>query len=531
MDRRAFLKSVAGAGALTAAGVVATPAVSQRAAARALRFMPVADLANLDPIWSVHNISRNAGLLVWDTLYGADAKLQVQRQMVEAEEVSSDGLVWTFRLRSGLKFHDGEPVLAKDAVASITRWSARDPLGGMIKAIQNELTDIDDRTFKWVLKKPFPKMLLALGKINAPCCFVMPERIAKTDPFRPINEYIGSGPMRFLKDEWVAGSKAVFEKFPSYVPRQEPASWLAGGKRIVTDRIEWIVIPDPATAAAALQNGEVDWVETALPELVPLLRKNRNVVVDNADPLGSVAYLNMNQFVPPFNDVRARRAILMAIRQEDYMHAFVGDDDTRWKPMAGFFTPGTALYNEEGGDILKSPRNFDAAKQLLASTGYAGQPVTCLVAQDIASWKAWGEVTADMLKRLGINVNYAAVDVGTLVSRMAQKSPPAYGGWHLAPVANYGVEFIDPTKGRLSGNYALSGRPINAEVEAEIAAWYEAKSLDEEKVVARQLNKSAFDNVVYAPLGWYLFYHAWRKNVSGIVAGPATFFWGVSKAV
>jgi peptide/nickel transport system substrate-binding protein len=338
MDRRAFLKSVAGAGALSAAGGLATPAISQRAGARALRLVPIADLANFDPIWNVDVITRNAALLVWDTLYGVDAKLQPQRQMVEAEEVSPDGLVWTFQLRPGLKFHDGEPVLAKDAVASINRWSARDAMGGVIKVIQNELTAVDDRTFKWVLKKPFPKMLLALGKIGTPCCFVMPERIANTDPFRQISEYVGSGPMRFVKNEWVTGSKAVFEKFPDYVPRQEPASWLAGGKRIVTDRIEWIVIPDPATASAALQNGEVDWLEAPLPELVPLLKKNRNVVVDIADPLGSVAYLAMNHFLPPFNDVRARRAILMAISQEDYMHAYVGDDDSLWKPMAGFFT-------------------------------------------------------------------------------------------------------------------------------------------------------------------------------------------------
>ena len=117
-------------------------------------------------------------------------------------------------------------------------------------------------------------MLLALGKNNTPVAFVMPERIAKTDPFKQIGEYIGSGPMRFVKDEWVPGAKAVFEKFADYVPRQEPASWLAGGKQMLVDRIEWIVMPDPATASAALQNGEIDWWENPISDLVPLLRKN-----------------------------------------------------------------------------------------------------------------------------------------------------------------------------------------------------------------------------------------------------------------
>src|SRR5436853_5840211 len=237
MDRRTLLKAVAGAGTLAATGKLSAPAFAQGAAARTLRFVPQADLANFDPIWGTQYVVRNASAMVWDTLYGVDENLQPRRQMVEAEEVSTDGTTWTFRLRPGLKFHDGEPVLSKDVVASLTRWSARDPMGLMLKALQNELTAVDDRTFKWALKQPYPKMLLALGKNNSPCAFIMPERIAQTDPFKQITEYVGSGPMKFAKSKWVPGAKAVFEKFTDYVPRQEKASWLAGGKQILIDRV------------------------------------------------------------------------------------------------------------------------------------------------------------------------------------------------------------------------------------------------------------------------------------------------------
>jgi len=328
MDRRQFLKTAAGvvaAGPL-AAGGLAAPALSQGAAARTLRFVPQANLANFDPIWGTQYVVRNAAALVWDTLYGVDADLRPQRQMVEAEEQSEDGLVWTFRLREGLKFHDGEPVLARDAVASLKRWSARDPMGLMLRAIQNELVAVDDRTFRWSLKKPYPKMLFALGKNNSPCSFIMPERIAATDPFKQITDYVGSGPMRFVRNEWVPGAKAVFEKFADYVPRPEPASWLAGGKTMRVDRIEWVVMPDAATASAALQNGEIDWWENPISDLVPVLRQNRNINVAIADQLGNVGSFRMNHLYPPFNDVRARRAILMAMSQEDYMRALVGDD-------------------------------------------------------------------------------------------------------------------------------------------------------------------------------------------------------------
>src|SRR5215471_3773165 len=532
MNRRAFLKSAAGAGALAAAASLPTPAVSQRAAARVLRLVPHADLDNFDPIWSSAYIARNAGLLVWDMLYGMDATLNVQRQMVEAEEVSADGLVWTFRLRDALKFHDGEPVLARDAVASINRWAVRDTLGQTIKAIENELVALDARTFRWSLKKPYPKMLLALGKIITPCCFVMPARIAATDPFKQINEYVGSGPMRFVKHEWLPGARAVFEKFADYMPRSEPASWLAGGKEIISDRIEWITISDPSTAAAALQNGEVDWLELPLPDLVPALRKNRNITVDVQDRLGSIGTLFFNHLFPPFNDVRARRAFLMAMNQADYMRAYVGDDNM-WKPLPGFFPPGTPLYNEEGGEILKRPRDLDAAKRLLAESGYSGEPIISMAAQDLPHHKAWGDVTADLLRQLGIKVDYTAVDWGTVVARRGQKKPPGQGGWNMYVTAVSGADCTDPTNKflRADGSVAVSGWPTSAAVEAEVAAWYDAKTLDEEKVFARRLNKAALDHAIFAPLGSYLRYYAWRKSVTGIASGPLPFFWGVAKTV
>src|SRR3954467_3862598 len=401
MDRRTVLKGLAGVGSLAATGGLSMPALSQGAAARTLRFVPQANLANFDPIWGTQYVVRNAAALVWDTLYGVDAQLQPQRQMVESEEVSDDGLVWTFKLRPGLKFHDGEPVLSKDVVASLTRWSARDPMGLMLKAIQNELTAVDDRTFKWALKAPYPKMLLALGKNSTPCAFIMPERIAQTDPFKQIPDYIGSGPMKFAKGEWVPGAKAVFEKFTDYAPRQEKSSWLAGGKQMLVDRIEWVVIPDPATAAAALQNGEVDWWESPITDLVPSLKKNRNINVDIADPLGNIGSFRMNHLHPPFNDVKVRRAVLTALSQEDYMRALVGDDTALWKPLPGFFTPDTPLYTEEGGEILKGKRDLAAAKKLLAESGYSGQPVTCVVAQDQPITKAQGDVTAGSVEADG----------------------------------------------------------------------------------------------------------------------------------
>ena len=305
MHRRTVIKGLAASSALAAAGRLATPAIAQGASV--LKFVPQANLANFDPIWGTQYVVRNASQLVWDTLYGMDSKLAAQRQMVESEEVSEDGLTWSFRLREGLKFHDGEPVRAKDCVASIARWSERDAMGLMLKAIQKELVAVDDRSFKWVLAKPYPKMLLALGKVGTPCCFIMPERIAKTDPYKQIEEYIGSGPMKFVRADWKPGALAAFEKFKDYRGRSETSDWWAGSRAVSFERIEWVIMPDPATASAALQNVEVDWWESPVTDLVPVLKRNRSINVDIADPLGNIGSFRVNHLYPPFNNVKARR--------------------------------------------------------------------------------------------------------------------------------------------------------------------------------------------------------------------------------
>ncbi len=532
MDRRTFIKTGAGASIVAASGGLSAPALSQGAAAKTLRFVPQANLANFDPIWGTQYVVRNAAALVWDTLYGVDSTLTPQRQMAESEEVSADGLTWTFKLRPGLKFHDGTPVLAKDCVASLIRWSARDPMGLMIKAIQEEIVAVDDRTFRWKLTKPYPKMLLALGKNNSPCSFIMPERIAKTDPFQQISEYIGSGPMKFVRGEWVPGARAVFEKFADYVPRSEAASWLAGGKRMLVDRIEWVIMPDPATASAALQNGEIDWWENPIADLVPVLKRNRNIRADIGDPLGNIGAFRLNHLHPPFNDVRARRAILMALDQEEFMRAIVGSDDSLWKPLPGYFTPGTPLYTEAGGEILKGRRDIEGAKRLLAESGYKGEPVTMVVAQDQPVTKAQGDVANELLKRIGMNVDFVATDWGTTGQRRALKTPPSQGGWNIFFSWHAGADCTNPagyTAIRANGDRAWFGWPDVPAVETEVTAWFEAKNLDEEKAAIARLNKAALDNVVFVPPGFFLTYTAWRSNVTGITKGPLPFFWNVAK--
>ena len=257
-----------GAAAAGAAALLPRPGLAQTPNARVLRFVPIADLGVLDPIVTTTYITRNHGYLVWDTLYGLDEAVRPRPQMAEGHAVEEDERRVLIRLLPGLRFHDGEPVLARDCVSSVRRWGARDSLGQTLLAMTDSLEAPDNRTVLFSLRRPFPLLFDALAKTSPPGCFIMPERLARTDPAQPIREVVGSGPFRFLPDERVAGAHVAYARFEGYAPREDgEPSGTAGPKRAHFDRVEWRTVPDPATAAAALQAGEADWCEFPTPDL------------------------------------------------------------------------------------------------------------------------------------------------------------------------------------------------------------------------------------------------------------------------
>ncbi|MBV1795630.1 ABC transporter substrate-binding protein [Siccirubricoccus sp. G192] len=308
------------------------------ARARTLRFMPQAALAVLDPIFNPTTIVTTHGFCVFDTLYGADSRLRPRPQMAAGHQVSADGLEWTIRLRDGLRFHDGEPVRARDCIASIRRWAVRDGFGQVLARAVAEYTAPEDHSLRIRLHRPFPALADALAKPAASPCFIMPERLAGTPPDRPLTEMVGSGPWRFLPGEFVQGSQAAYARNEHYIPRDEPAEAAAGGKRVHFDRLELVWIPDGGTAVAALRTGEIDWIEYPLPDLVPVLQRDRGVTTQVYDPNGFLGFLRFNHLHPPFNDVRLRRAIRDVLAQPDYMAAVALPGD--WSECHAVFPCG-----------------------------------------------------------------------------------------------------------------------------------------------------------------------------------------------
>jgi peptide/nickel transport system substrate-binding protein len=372
-------------------------------------------------------------------------------------------------------------------------------------------------------------MLYALGVGN---CFIMPERVAKTDPFKQITDATGSGPFKFVKDEWVAGAKAVWTRNEHYVPRDEAADLYAGGKRVYVDRVEHIVMPDGATAAAALQTGEVDWVHVPLIDLVPMLKRSPGVTAAVYDPLGWLGIIRPNFLYPPFDNRKLLRAILPAIDQREFLAAVIGEQSDLGKLPAGFFTVGGAMANMAGMEALTGPRDVEKAKRLVAESGYKGEPVVLMSPTDQPALTQVTQVAREVFEKVGLNVKYDSMDWSTLVARRASREPPDKGGWNAFCTSWSGISVADPGGHfplRGNGAGAWFGWPSDPKMEAMRDSWFDAPDLAGQKKICEDIQAYAFEQVPFIPVAQWFYPTAFRNNVTDIVKSPTPLHWNLEK--
>ena len=511
---------------VAAALLAAAPAQSQSL----LRVAPETLSRILDPHFTTSFTTRDLGYLIYDTLFAVDENFEPKPQMVESFTVSPDKLVYTFVLRPGLKWHDGQPVTAADCVVSIRRWASRDSMGQTLAKFLASLEATDPHTIKLVLKEPYGLVLDSLAKVGAPVPFMMPERIAKTPGSEQVKEIIGSGPYKFRADLHEPGVKIVLEKFADYKPRSEPPSGLAGAKIAKLERIEWVSIPDNQTAINALLSGEVDMIEAPAHDLLSVLEKDRNVEIAVPDTLGLTYVLRFNWKQPPFNDVRYRRAAALALNQKDFLQAAIGDP-RYYKVCKAMFGCGTPLESSAGMEGVLESR-FDESRRLLKELGYDGTPVVVLQSTDVATLVNLAPVAKTLLERGGFKVNVQSMDWQTLVARRTKKDPIAQGGWNIAMTAASVVLLLDPVNNHYaeaSGDRAQFGWPLDEEIEKLRAAFVREPDPKKQLEIAEKVQARIVGEGVTVPLGQYVQPMARRKNVSGNVPSPVTVFWNVEK--
>ena len=513
-------------------GLLVAFALSLGGAAQAqttLRVVNHSDLKIIDPIWTTAYIVRNHGYMIYDTLFALDGNLEVKPQMVDKWSTSDDKLTWTFTLRDGLEFHDGTPVTAEDVVPSLKRWAVRDTLGQMLWTKVDEVKVVDAKTFQILLKAPTGIMLQALGKPSGNP-FIMPKRIAVTDPFKQIEDATGSGPFIFVKNEWRPGERTVYVKNFYYKPRSEPPSGLAGGKIAKVDRVEWVAMFDQQTAVNALIKGEIDMIETPQHDLFKILEADKNVELVNLNKWGNQYIFRFNQLHRPFDNAKIRQALLYAFNQKDFLDGVIGDP--KWyKTCKAMFMCDTPYASFKGFED-KFESNFNKARELLKEGGYDGMPVVLMHSADLYVLTNLAPVAKALMERAGMKVDMQSMDWRTLVGRRARKDFPNKGGWNAFLTSSASVDVVDPLANSFadaSGASAWFGWPKDDELVKLRTAFADETDAAKRKELAVAMQVRVSENPTHAFLGQWYAPVALRKNVTGNLESPVTIFWNIEK--
>ena len=513
---------------LAAAAVAVLVSVGPAPAQKTVRAVMHSDLKILDPIWTTAYIVRNHGYMIYDTLFAQDEKGEIKPQMVDKYDVSADKLTHTFTLRDGLVWHDGRPVTAEDCVASIKRWGAKDATGQKLMSFVGSIDAVDDKTFVIKLKEPTGLVLTALGKPSSNVPFMMPKRVAETDPNTQISDFTGSGPFVFKRDEWTPGDKTVYVKFDKYKPRPEPTSGLAGGKVAKVDRVEWRAISDHQQAINALLAGEIDYIEQPKHDLLPILKQDASIRLWDYNPLGNQYTFRPNHLQKPFDNPKVRQALWYAFNQKDYLEAVIGNPEY-FKVCKAMFVCGTPLASEKGMEgLLES--NFAKAREILNEAGYDGTPIVLMHSTDLDVLTNLAPVAKQHLEKAGFNVDMQSMDWQTLVARRAKKDPANAGGWHAFLTAWVAADMTNPISTSFlnsSCDKALFGWPCDPEMEELRDQFARETDPGKQKAIAEAVQVRATQWTPHIHLGQYYHPIAARNHLAGILTAPVPVFWNI----
>ncbi|WP_211880511.1 ABC transporter substrate-binding protein [Plastoroseomonas hellenica] len=513
-----------GRAAVLAAGLLGMPGV---APAANLTAVLEAEIVTLDPHYIGAYITRTFGYMVFDTLFAPDGQFNYRPQMVASHSVSDDRLTWTFTLRDGLAFHDGSPVTATDVIASLRRWATRAALGGRLMAVTASLEARDARTFVLVLREPYGLVIETLGTMASPTPFIMPERIARTPGTERITEIIGSGPFVYSQADHRPGDRMLLRRNPRYVPREEPADFLAGGKRVLIDALDIRVVPDGGTAAAALQAGEIDYMQYAPFDLLPSLERNRRITVQNfTGPHMFTGHYRLNHAAPPFDDPAIRRVLLRLVDQGEVMAGF-GLGERYARTCAAYFTCGGPNESTIGAEVLADP-SVDAAREALRRTRYANEPIVLMVASDLEAAKVSTDILADRMRRAGFNVDAQVTDWATLLARRARRE-----GWHIYGVHALNVDLGSPLTNSVINfncqNSGNSGFMCFPEMTALFDRFARAPTAEARRAIAGEIQGIVYGQGVAVPWGQFAQPAAWRSTLRNMIPSAIPLFWNVEK--
>ncbi|RVI99937.1 ABC transporter substrate-binding protein [Sinorhizobium medicae] len=487
------------------------------------------NLKIIDPIVTTSGDTLIHAYMIYDKLFEFDESGVPLPQLAEKVDISADNKSFTIKLRDGLKFSDGTPITSDDVIQSLTRWTSRDQTGQLLRARTKDLVKIDDNTLRIDLTESFD-VPSALAGITGNPAFIMPKRVASLPPTEALTDTVGSGPYQFDFSTWKPGQMRVYTKNSYYIPRDEAASFYAGRKEAVMDRIEFSYVPDPNTAMASMLTGKQDiWLDPPMANAVAL-RNNPNLKVVKGYSLQGLFVIN--HVVPPFDNVKAKQALTYLIDQKEINAIAVGDPEF-WHACYAFLTCSGTYGNESVYDGHRGPANVEKAKELFNEAGYDGQPVVILDPTDWPEAHARALYLAQQLREIGVKVDLQAMDWGTLTSRRTSKEPADKGGWNLFPNVMEGQPASSPLTHLMlasSCEKAWFGWPCDKQIEDLRASFIRTVDIDEKKKIADDLQARASAYLPFVMTGEYNVVMSYGLNIEGFIpSAPEPFFWNVRR--
>jgi peptide/nickel transport system substrate-binding protein len=449
-------------------------------------------------------------------LFSLDDDNTPQPQMVEDWTVSDDAKTWTFTLRDGLQFHDGSPVTSEEVVLSIARFNKKDKLGKLMDLVTDKWEQIDAKTFSVTLTEPFGPMLETLGKPTSIQLVIMPKDMASLPVDEGGTSTIGSGPYEFV--EWKPGDTISFARYDGYSSRTDAPSGYTGGKRVYVDEMEWKHIPDAITKVAALETGQVDYIDTAPPDLYDRLNSNSDIQVLK-DRTAGWNFLFFNKLVPPFDDARARRAVQMLTDQVTYLRA--GYPDVLTFTCKAVFGCGQRWETDIGADEAGVVESHVAeAKALWDQVGY-DEPIDLILSTTFTHLNAAGLVTQRLMQRdLGVEVRLNAMEGTKRGFLIRDKDATARGEWQMGHL--WSLNYLDPINQPCTRTeLGYSGYVIHPRLEQLKLDYIKAASDAELQQIVEEFQKVFYEQAECVNLGQSTTLKAYRAELKGVIGAPS----------
>ncbi|MBI1773780.1 MAG: ABC transporter substrate-binding protein [Proteobacteria bacterium] len=364
-------------------------------------FAEEAKVNSLDQYTSSTVSTRNITLNMYESLMTRDERFSPMPELAQSVDASDDGLTYVFKLRPGIKFHNGKPMSSADVVASFQRYFKVGIDRGYLEAIAN-LEAPDPLTFIVKMKAPQPTFLENLSSFLVPVA-ITPAENTSAAPMQMAP--IGTGPFQYV--EFIADSHVKLKRFDGYTPdtRYKDIDGFGGYKVACVDTVVFRIVTEPGARVAGLETGELHGVEDVPTKSVERLKQNKSIVLK---PLNNfwIPVAEVNASLPPTNNLKFRQAVQAALDMDEIMEAA---SDGSYTLQFGMQYPFQAAYSEAGKETYNQ-KNPAKAKQLLAEAGYKGEEMILLTNRDYTVMYNASLVMMEQLKAVGINAKLLVLD-------------------------------------------------------------------------------------------------------------------------